>query len=241
MLTWNRGYPNWGGSGGGMGGRGVMGRKVEFALYKMLFITLCKWHFLKRNKAYTRLNDFVIPITCLKFNQVPPKSKISPITPNGKGCQRVASNRKSYQKVANSLWLRLPTIFVSVVQYTWFSLFLCFYVPNTHSPHNQELSNFALKTKLSFAVRCGHFRRKRFQPFVVVVVSKLRFGEPGSRTVHAQQSLCTCLWMVQNIFTQWSYLSATQPFLVKGCDGLVLYLLSWISLQTFLWALGIQD
>ena len=132
MLTWNRGYPNWGGSGGGMGGRGVMGRKVEFALYKMLSITLCKWHFLKRNKAYTRLNDFVIPITCLKFNQVPPKSKISPITPNGKGCQRVASNRKSYQKVANSLWLRLPTIFVSVVQYTWFSLFLCFYVPNTY-------------------------------------------------------------------------------------------------------------
>ena len=162
----------------------------------MLSITLCKWYFLKRNKAYTILNDFVIPITCLKFNQVPPKSKTSPITPNGKGCQRVASNRKSCQKVANSLWLRLPTIqwiviiasvsiFVSVVQYTWFSLFLCFSVPNTHSPHNQELSNFALKTKLSFAVRCGHFRRKVFQPFLLLLL--LLFLSSGLENPEAEQ------------------------------------------------------
>ena len=155
----------------------------------MLSITLCNWNFLKRNKAY-------------------------------KSCQRVASNRKSCQKVANGLWLGLPLVALATTLSVYFCQccaiphlccaipFPCFFVfTYLILTHNQELSNFAFKTKLSFAVRCGPFRRNRFQPFffVVVVVSKPRFGEPGSRTVHAQQSLCTCLWMEQNIFMQWYY------------------------------------
>lgn len=66
----------------------------------MLSITLCNWNFLKRNKAYTGLKDFNkgLPITCLKFNQVPTKSKIAPIAANSKSCQTGASSRKSCQK-----------------------------------------------------------------------------------------------------------------------------------------------
>ena len=79
------------------------------------------------------------------------------------------------------------SIFVSVVQYTWFSLFLCFYVPNNHSPHNQELSNFALKTKLSFAVRCRHFRRKRFLPLLLLLLLLLLFLSSGLENPEAEQ------------------------------------------------------
>ena len=122
----------------------------------MLSITLCNWNFLKRNKAY-------------------------------KSCQRVASNRKSCHKVANDLWLKLPLVALATSLSVYFcqccaihlifpvslflrTLYLC------HSPHNQELSNFALKTKLSFAVRCGHFRRKRFQPFFLFLLLFLSSG-----------------------------------------------------------------
>ena len=132
----------------------------------MLSITLCNWNFLKRNKAY-------------------------------KSCQRVASNRKSYQKVANGLWLGLPLVALATTLSVYFCQccaiphlccaipFPCFFVfTYLILTHNQELSNFAFKTKLSFAVRCGPFRRNRFQPFLLLL---LLFLSPGLENPEAEQ------------------------------------------------------
>ena len=116
----------------------------------MLTIALCDWNFLKtiHNKAETVLKDFVIAITCFKFDQEPSKSKVP---------ADVKSCTKS-QKLPSGLWLRLPTIewIIVITSMTIFcqccateliclvSLFLRIY---THTTYNQEVLIFALKTK----------------------------------------------------------------------------------------------